>query len=152
MTSGGVVPGGNPRSMVWHIAVTCVTAMERLTLGRKKILITAMPFSDCDSWCSMSLTVMVNPRSELLTMRIHHHGQRHRAPGVADRDGESALGVAHDAVGHLARRHTRVAPHHADHGNVDFGENVDRGAQNGDGRKNDDEQSHHHKRIRTAKR
>src|SRR5260370_2558632 len=69
MTSGGVVPGGNPRSTVWHIAVTCVTAMEMLAEGRKKILITAIPFSDCDSWCSMSLTVTVNPRSELLTIR-----------------------------------------------------------------------------------
>src|SRR3979490_79054 len=69
MTSGGVVPGGRPRSTVWQIAVTFVTAMEMLTEGRKKTLMTAIPFSDCDSWCSTSLTVTVNPRSELATIR-----------------------------------------------------------------------------------
>ena len=67
--SGGVVPGGNPRSTVWQIAVTCVSATEMLAEGRKNILITAIPLSDCDSWCSMSLTVTVNPRSELATIR-----------------------------------------------------------------------------------
>jgi hypothetical protein len=30
---------------------------------------TPTPFSDCDSMCSMSLTVVVMPRSELETMR-----------------------------------------------------------------------------------
>src|SRR5229473_557104 len=45
MTRGGVVPGGSPRNTVWQIAVTCVTAMEMLTEGRKKILITAMLIS-----------------------------------------------------------------------------------------------------------
>ena len=47
--SGGVVPGGNPRSTVWQIAVTCVSATEMLAEGRKNILITAIPLSDCDS-------------------------------------------------------------------------------------------------------
>src|SRR5882762_8341935 len=44
---------------------------------------------------------------------------------VADRDRESALGVGHDPVRHLARRQARVVPYHADNGNIDFGENVD---------------------------
>ena len=69
MTSGGVVPGGRPRSTVWHAPVTCVIAMEMLTPGRKKILMTATPVSDCDSMCSISLTTIVDMRSELLTMR-----------------------------------------------------------------------------------
>ena len=46
---GGLWNIGNPRSTVWHIAVTCVIAMGMLTEGRKKTLITAIPFSDCDS-------------------------------------------------------------------------------------------------------
>ena len=71
---------------------------------------------------------------------------------VVDRNRESAFGVAHDPIRHLIRRHAVEVPHHADHGNVDLGKNVDRRAQDGNGRKNDDEQCHHHKRIRTAKR
>jgi len=34
---------------VWLIAVTCVKAMGMLAEGRKNILITAIPLSDCDS-------------------------------------------------------------------------------------------------------
>ena len=49
ITSGGTVPAGSPRSTVWHIAVTCVSAIEMLTVGWKKILITAFPYNDCDS-------------------------------------------------------------------------------------------------------
>ncbi len=63
MTSGGVVPWGYWRSAVCEIAVTCATACEILTDGRKKILMTATPFSVWDSECSMSLTVVVRLRS-----------------------------------------------------------------------------------------
>ena len=62
-TSGGVVPGGSCRSCVCAMAVTCATALATLTLGWKKILMTPMPFSDCDSMCSMSFTVVVSERS-----------------------------------------------------------------------------------------
>ena len=69
MTSGGVVPGGRPRTVVCTIAVTWASAVWMLACGRKKILMTPTPATDCDSMCSMSLTVMVMPRSELVTMR-----------------------------------------------------------------------------------
>ena len=69
MTSGGTVPGGKPRKVVCTIAVVCASAVWMFAVGWKKTLITPMPFSDCDSMCSMSLTAMVSPRSELVTMR-----------------------------------------------------------------------------------
>ena len=69
MISGGVVPGGRPRTVVCTIAVTWESAIWMLAWGRKKILITPTPFTDCDSMCSISLTVIVMPRSELVTMR-----------------------------------------------------------------------------------
>ena len=68
--SGGVVPSGSWRSCVCAMAVTCATALAMLTLGWKKILTTAMPFSDCDSMCSMLLTVVVSDRSESTTIRL----------------------------------------------------------------------------------
>jgi hypothetical protein len=71
---------------------------------------------------------------------------------VVDGDGKSALGVGDDAVRHLSGSKAGVAPDHADDGDINFRENVDRGAQDGDGRKDDDEQSHHHERVRTPKR
>src|SRR5208282_4312284 len=70
MMKGGVVPGGRLRNCTWLIEVTCATALATLTCGWKKILMIAMPFSDCDSICSMSLTVVVIPRSLLNTMRL----------------------------------------------------------------------------------
>ncbi len=69
MTSGGVVPGGKPRTVVCEMAVTCAMAVWMLVPGRKKILMTPRPYTDCDSMCSMLLTVVVMPRSELVTMR-----------------------------------------------------------------------------------
>ncbi len=50
--------------------VTWATALPIFTCGWKKILMMAMPLSDCDSMCSMSLTVVVMPRSLLKTMRV----------------------------------------------------------------------------------
>jgi hypothetical protein len=38
--------------------------------GLEKILTTATPFSDCDSMCSMSLTVVVSERSWMEMMRF----------------------------------------------------------------------------------
>src|SRR5471032_1348515 len=63
MISGGVMPGGNWRSCVCSMAVTCAIAVWMLALGWKKILMTAMPASVCDSMCSMSDTVVVRLRS-----------------------------------------------------------------------------------------
>src|SRR5271155_2561679 len=69
MISGGVAPGGNIRSRVWLIAVTCATACSILTLGWKKTLMTAKPGYEIDSWCSMSLTVVFIARSLIVTKR-----------------------------------------------------------------------------------
>ncbi len=63
MMNGGVVPGGICRSTVCEMAVTCAVAASMLAPGWKKILMTAMPVSDWLSMCSMSLTVVVSPRS-----------------------------------------------------------------------------------------
>ena len=58
------------RRWTWLMAVTWATALPMLTWGWKKILMRPMPLSDCDSMCSMSLTVVVMPRSLLVTMRL----------------------------------------------------------------------------------
>ena len=60
---GGVTPGGNCFRMVCEIAVTCACAALMLTVGWKKTLTTPVPGSDCDSMCSMSLTVVDSARS-----------------------------------------------------------------------------------------
>src|SRR5215469_4760766 len=70
MMNGGVVPGGNCRSITWLIEVTWATAFATFTCGWKKTLITAMPLSEFDSMCSMSFTVVVMPRSLLETIRF----------------------------------------------------------------------------------
>ena len=70
MMNGGVVPGGKQRNCTWLMAVTWATALPMFTCGWKKILMIPMPLSDCDSMCSMSLTVVVMPRSLLETMRL----------------------------------------------------------------------------------
>jgi len=70
---------------------------------------------------------------------------------VVDGDRKPALGVGDDTVRHLSGGEAGVIPDHADDGNINFRENVDRGAQDGDRRKNDDEQSHHHEGIRAPK-
>ena len=71
---------------------------------------------------------------------------------VVDRNRESALRVGDDPVRHLLRRKTVVIPHHTDHGDIDFGEDVDRRARDRDRHQDDDQQGHHHEGIRTAKR
>ncbi len=52
------------------MAVTCAIAVSMLAPGWKKTFTTAMPFSDCDSMCSMSSTVVVSERSVRLMMRL----------------------------------------------------------------------------------
>ena len=61
--NGGWVPGGSWRSCDCAEAVTCATASSMFAPGWKNTLTTAMPRSDCDSTCSMSLTVVVRLRS-----------------------------------------------------------------------------------------
>ncbi len=69
ITSGGVMPGGSCFNCACSIAVTCASAVWMLALGWKKILMTAMPGSVCDSMCSMSDTVVVRLRSFVEVMR-----------------------------------------------------------------------------------
>src|SRR5580658_11315502 len=69
MMSGGVMPGGRLLMLAWQMALICAMAMSIFTFGWKNTLMTPMPLSDWDSMCSMSLTVVVSPRSLLMTMR-----------------------------------------------------------------------------------
>ncbi len=65
-----MVPGGRARSSVWAMELICASAISGLTLGWKNTLMTATPLYDCDSMCSMSLTVVVMARSVTVTMRF----------------------------------------------------------------------------------
>ena len=51
------------------MAVTSALADPMLASGWKKTRISPTPASDCDSMCSMLLTVVVIARSEMVTMR-----------------------------------------------------------------------------------
>ena len=57
------MPGGICLRTTWALAVTWAIASSILTFGWKKIFTMLRPFSDCDSTCSMSLTVVVSDRS-----------------------------------------------------------------------------------------
>src|SRR5205809_4299567 len=69
MLSGGVFPGGIVLRRVWLMAVTSASADPMFASGWKKTRIRPTPASDCDSMCSMLLTVVVIARSEMVTMR-----------------------------------------------------------------------------------
>src|ERR1700733_8226037 len=69
MISGGVAPGGICLSNVCEIAVTCAFAVAILTDGWKKILTMPKVVYEFASMCSMSLTVVVNERSNGVMMR-----------------------------------------------------------------------------------
>ena len=66
---GGVAPAGSWRSMVCTTEVTWASAVWIFAPGWKKTLMTATPASDCDSMCSMSLTVVVSTRSLMAVTR-----------------------------------------------------------------------------------
>ncbi len=51
------------------MAVTSASADPMLASGWKKTRINPTPASDCDSMCSMLLTVVVIARSEMVTIR-----------------------------------------------------------------------------------
>ncbi len=69
ITSGGVMPGGSWRSCACETDTICASAVWMLAVGWKKTLMMETPLSDCDSMCSMSLTVVVRLRSVTETMR-----------------------------------------------------------------------------------
>src|SRR6266403_3610193 len=68
--NGGLVAGGANRSCVCDTPVICAYDSSSLTVGWKKYFTTAMPFSDCDSVCCTSLTVVCATRSENSTIRL----------------------------------------------------------------------------------
>ena len=57
------MPVGSCFRIVCDSAVTWAWAASMLTVGWKKILTTPYPETDCDSTCSMSLTVVDSDRS-----------------------------------------------------------------------------------------
>src|ERR1700716_3461367 len=65
---GGVAPGGRLRKAVCDTPVIWEYDRTGSALGWKKYLTTEMPLSDCDSVCSMSLTVVCAVRSVKSTM------------------------------------------------------------------------------------
>ncbi len=66
--------------------------------------------------------------------------------------GDGALGVAGDTLFHLLRLKSRVVPHQSDYRNVDFRENVRRSARENYRRQQDDDESEHHKGVRSRER
>src|SRR5215469_14120857 len=62
------MPAGSECSSDCELAASCATAASILALGWKNSLMMAMPGSDCDSMCSMSLTEVVNERSHRVVM------------------------------------------------------------------------------------
>ena len=62
------MPWGSECSTDCELAASCATAASILALGWKKILMIAMPGSDCDSMCSMSFTEVVKARSQRMVM------------------------------------------------------------------------------------
>src|ERR1700730_13580555 len=70
MTSGGVMPAGNCFSPTWASAITSEIAPSIFADGCGNTLTTATPLSDCDSMCSMLLTLVVRDRSKIDTMRV----------------------------------------------------------------------------------
>ena len=67
--NGGLVPGGSCRMVLCELAVIWAIAASTFTPGWKKALTTAVPRSEFDSMCSMSLTEVVIERSNGVTIR-----------------------------------------------------------------------------------
>src|ERR1700676_1912515 len=70
MTRGGVIPGGNCFTPTWASAITSEIAPLISAVGCRNTLITATPFNDWDSICSMLLTLVVRERSKIETIRV----------------------------------------------------------------------------------
>ena len=71
-----------------------------------------------------------------LEVNLHHRNAHQRLRldmvDIVDRGGQRAFGESNDAAGHIRGGQARVLPDDADHGNVDVGENVGWGIQNGE--------------------
>src|ERR1700712_3220099 len=102
-------------------ATVCAIAVWILADGWKNTLMTVTPDSDCDSMCSMSLTVVVNPRSVC------------------------------DALPHFLSRQAVVIPYDADHRNIDFWENIGCHVAERKRRHEHDEHRHHNECVWSAK-
>ncbi len=66
---------------------------------------------------------------------------------VVDGNGKGAFGVDDNPVGDFFGRETGVGPHHADHGDVDLRQDIDRHAQNDERRQQKQHDRHYHERI-----
>jgi hypothetical protein len=104
MIRGGVVPWGRKRNWVCDTAVICAMAVAMRDVG--------------------------------LEINLHHPNAHQRlrfnVVDIVDRGGQRALSQGDDAVGHIHRGEALILPNDADHRNIDVGENVDRGIQNGE--------------------
>ena len=69
MISGGVMPGGNCRSTVCEMAVTCAVAASMRVPGWKNTFTMPKPTMVWLSMCSMPLTVVESVRSKFVVMR-----------------------------------------------------------------------------------
>src|SRR6266436_3452848 len=113
---------------------------------------TAMPFSDCDSICSTSLTSVVMPRSTLEVMRcsifngLQPQEMEQRITSNVER-GNAALYVGGDALLHFLGLQAVVGPDETDDRNVDIGKNVDRGSEEHNRRQQNNHERHHDKRV-----
>ncbi len=71
-----------------------------------------------------------------LEINLHHGNADQRlrlnVVDIVDRGGQRAFGQGDDAVGHIHGRQALILPDDADHRNIDVGENVGRGVQNGE--------------------
>ena len=124
MTSGGVVPGGRPRTAGLH---------HCRDLGKRRLNVGLRTEEDLDHAHAV-------------------HRLRFDVLDVVDRNRNAAFGVGDDAVGHLAGREPGEIPHHADNWNVDVGKDVDGSAQNDDRRQDEEHQRHHDEGIRAPER
>ena len=116
------MPGGSWRTDVCEIAVICAIAPCTFVPGPEKYFDDSQP--------------------------VHRLG--FHVLNVIDRGGDAALGVGHDAVCHVLRRHSRVKPHDRNDWNIDVRKDVGRSAQDCERRQNDDDERHHDECIRTS--
>ena len=120
--NGGGVPGGSCRSCVCDDRGHLRDRGSMFAPGWKKTLTTAMPRSDCDSMCSMSLTVVVSD-------------------ALVDRD---------DPRRHLLGGQAAVVPDDRDDRDVDVREDVGRRPRDGERPDHQDQQRQHDERVRPS--
>ena len=69
---------------------------------------------------------------------------------VVDGCSDASLGIGHDAVGHILRRHAGIKPNHGHDGDINTREDVGGRPQNREWRQNNDDQRHHNKSVGTS--